>query len=171
MIKLRQMRVRATALTLAAAAVAAVMALPAFAATGGTERPYKLSGNQTGYYDTNTGYFDLVGPVIGSHLGKGSDRTFNLVSGAADIYTAANGDKLYGTDGAELPTDLVCPDVPGFYNFGPFRHYVNYAGGTGRFANATGTVVSDNCLYFGAEISPGVYTFYVTFSERGTLSY
>ena len=166
------MRVRAVVVMLAVAAVAALVALPAFAATGGKERPFKTSGNQTGYFDTNTGYFDLVGPVIGSHIGKGSDRSFNLVSGAGDIYTAANGDKLYGTDGAQLPnTGLVCPDVPGFFNFGEFRHYVNFAGGTGRFANATGTVVSDNCLYFGAEIGPGVFTFYVTFSETGTLSY
>ena len=165
------MKVRAVVVMLAVAAVAALVALPALAANGGTARPYKISGNQTGYFDANTGYFDIVGPVIGSHLGKGSDRTFDFGSGAADIYTAANGDKLYATTGAQLSTDLVCPDVPGFFNFGPFRHYENYAGGTGRFANASGTTVSVGCLYFGAPISPGVYPFYATFSETGTLFY
>jgi hypothetical protein len=162
---------RRAVITLAVAAVAALVALPAFAANGGTDLPYKNSGNQTGYYDFNTGNYDVVGPFIASHLGTGSVETVNLGSGESDIYTAANGDKLFAHPGQQLSASGPCPDVPGFFNAGPFSQTLVYTGGTGRFANATGATVAVGCLYFGAKISSGVYTFYATFSETGTLSY
>jgi hypothetical protein len=167
------MRIRAVVtLALAALAVAVLMAMPAFAAKGGIDRPFKISGIQTGTFDSFNGDFELDGPAIASHLGKGSDQTFKRGSDERDIVTAANGDKLFATPGEELdPTGVVCPDVPGFFNFGEFTHAVAYSGGTGRFVNATGAGVAVNCLYFGAEIAPGVFRFYVTFSGTGTLSY
>jgi hypothetical protein len=78
---------------------------------------------------------------------------------------------VFAHAGQQLPPSGVCPDVPGFFNAGPYSQTDVYTGGTGRFANATGNTVSVGCLYFGAEISPGVYTFYATFSETGTLTY
>jgi hypothetical protein len=167
---------RRAVITLAVGAVAALMALPAFAANGGTDRPYKNSGNQIGWFNfTNNSYY-IVGPFIASHLGEGSVITSNptgKIGDEVDIYTAANGDTLNAKGRQDnLPTNgVVCPEVPGFFNAGPFSQHVDYSGGTGRFANAKGTTVAVGCLYFGAPISPGVYTFYATFSETGTLSY
>jgi hypothetical protein len=172
------MRTRRRAVTLAVTVVAAVMALPAFAANAGTGQPYKNSGNQSGWFNIDTGGYYLVGPVKFDGLRdirEGSVVTSNptgQIGAEVDIYTAANGEKLYAK-GLEnnLPTDLHCPDVPDFLNYGPFAQTVVYSGGTGRFAHLTGSTYSDGCLYFGAKISPDVYKYYVTFSETGTLSY
>lgn len=182
------MRIRAVVtVALAAAVVAILMAMPAFAANGGTARPYKISGNQTGsitfitttcFENPNnpcTASFHLVGPAIGSHLGKSSVTTDNPdgLGAADDIYTAANGDKLYATDDQLAPPDINCPPVPGFGFAAPFRNQTNYSGGTGRFAHASGTTVSVGCIYidFDHPISGLTFPFYATFSETGTLSY
>lgn len=179
------MRIRAVVtVALAALAVAVLMAMPALAAEGGTERPYKQSSTQTGTFnltDEGFGQLDLDGPMIGSHLGKGSVRTVNTGEGnGGSIYTAANGDMLYSTE-AEAPIpDIDCPAVPGFGGFGgpyPLSVTVTFIGGTGRFANVTGMAVSIGCFYF-ADFDPSDpdvdfarYPVYAKFSETGWLSY
>lgn len=82
-----------------------------------------------------------VGTCRISHLGRStlvSDKLINLVAGtqSADMaITAANGDLLYAS-GMGTNT-LVAPGQV------EFRVELTIAGGTGRFAGASGTVVSE----------------------------
>jgi hypothetical protein len=154
--KARKTRIRAAAVTLAVAAVAALLALPAFAANVGKDRPYKISGTQKGTFDF-TEYpsfeFDVIGPAIASHLGKTTVRSFGSNEGSISIYTAANGDELHGTGAPAdtIPDGIVCPAMPGYGGLGgpyPYSDNNSYDGGTGPFANAHGTSVSVGCLYF-----------------------
>lgn len=176
----RKTRIRAAALTLAVAAVAALLALPAFAANGGTDRPYKISGTQTGTWDfTNDPFqFDMIGPAIASHLGKTTVRSFGSSEGSISIYTAANGDELHGTGAPApdaIPDGFVCPAMPGYGGLGgpyPYADNNTYDGGTGRFANAHGTSVSVGCVYFSESgTNFASWPAIVTYSEKGTLSY
>lgn len=177
------MRIRAAVtLALAALALAVLMAMPALAAKPGKQRPYKSASTQTGTFNLfNLVELDLVGPMIASHLGKGSVRTVNTGAGNESIYTAANGDMLYSTEAQNAPpTDVDCPAVPGFGGFGspfPSSVTVTFNGGTGRFANATGMAVSIGCFYL-ADFDPldpsvdfALYPSYAKFSETGWLSY
>jgi hypothetical protein len=82
-----------------------------------------------------------VGTCRISHLGMStlvSDKLINLVEGTqtADAnFTAANGDMLYatgsGTNSMTAPGQVA------------FRVELTFTGGTGRFSNATGMVVSE----------------------------
>ena len=175
------MRIRAAiTVALAALAVAVLMAMPAFAAKGGTDRPYKLSATQTGTItfdaDFNTLSYKLVGPGIASHLGK---VTLEATNGSGDFRnevdtsTAANGDKLFASIKSQTNLGPSCPDVPDFnFNAGPFTQTIDYKGGTGRFANASGTSVAVGCIYFDfSDFTDLEFPFYATSTETGTLTY
>lgn len=85
------MRIRATiTVALAALAVAVLMAMPALAAKGGKDRPFKQKGTSTGTITYSS--FECIaevpaddciisykwgGPVIGTHIGKGSVESVN----------------------------------------------------------------------------------------------
>jgi len=174
------MRIRAVVtLALAAVAVAILMAMPAFAAKGAKERPWKAAGTQVGTFTYKAGppevfKYDIVGPFIGSPLGKGTVRTYGDGSGNSSIWTVANGDKLYGKGQQdELSTKgIVCPapshgaTLPPWYGWEASAETVIIKGGTGRFKNATGKIVSRNCYYFLSQ-----KTWIVTYSEKGTITY
>lgn len=150
------------------------MALPALGATGGKDRPYKLSGNQAGWFDTNNGHIDIEGPFIATHTGKGFTRAYDFGAGEVDVYTVANGDQLFAhVENTQFQSAEACPDVPEFFTFAAYTQTMVYDEGTGRFEGARGTAAIAGCLYFGAEIGSGsgVYKFHVTWSETGTLSY
>ena len=165
------MRIRAVVtLALAAVAVAILMAMPAFAAKGAKEHPYKASGTQTGTFTYKEGppevfKFDVVGPFIGSALGKGTVRTYTDASGKNErsIYTFANGDKLYATG---LQDELSTKGVACPFPWQAFSETVIYKGGTGQFKNATGKAIARGCFHFLDN-----KTWIVTFSEKGTLTY
>ena len=166
-----QARIRAVAtLALAAVAVAILMTMPAFAAKGGTEHPYKASGTGYGTYTYKQGppevfTFDVDGPFIGSPLGKGTVRTYSDASGNNErsVYTLANGDKLYGTGlQDELSTKgIVCP-----FPWDAFSETFTFKGGTGRFKNATGKGVTRGCFYILDK-----KTWIVTYTDKGTITY
>jgi len=176
------MRIRAAiTVALAALAVAVLMAMPAFAAKGGTEHPWQSAGTQSGTFTFKAGppevfKFDIVGPFTGSPLGKGTERTYSTASGKdRTIYTVANGDKLYATGLGEASSPnkgIVCPvpthgaTLAPWYGWQATSETMIIEGGTGRFKTATGKLVSRGCLYFLSE-----KTWMVTYSEKGTLTY
>ena len=136
---------RPFALVLAAVGVLALSA-PAQA----EERPYVLHG--TAQFVSPT---DFVGSGHATHLGRytevGSasfsptdDPTVLQIDGCV-ILTAANGDQLY-----EL--------VNGYLNglTGAITATVTYVGGTGRFADATGTATLSGQLLGGGSIEVAV---------------
>jgi hypothetical protein len=116
-----------------------------------------------------------LGPrdLIGTHIGKGSVASVNEGSGESSTFTAANGDMIYSTF-TELPNPdpIVCPSVSGFNFSLPVRGQDNYTGGTGRFADASGTTVTVGCLYIDfTDFTDLTFPAYVTISATGTISY
>ncbi len=131
------------AVALAALVLAFAVLSPASAPAkaGGTDRPMEGSGSGTITLDPVTGAFTGVVPGVSSHLGEvtvqiegtgapTSDGTF-AGSGTTTI-VAANGDELTGTmtlTQTVLPTGRTTTTVA-----------VTITGGTGRFADASGTL-------------------------------
>jgi hypothetical protein len=145
--------------------VLGLSAMPSLAAAGGTDRPYKASGTLTGSADlVNFPFtFHIQGPSNSTHLGNApTEVTGSLLGGFTTTITAANGDKLFGAfDHDVLGTTGPCP--AGFV----FSETVTViTGGTGRFANASGSIDVKGCNSLD---STGVFV--VTFTASGTLSY
>ena len=117
----------------------------ALAAVGGTNLP--LKGHTTGVlsFDSSTGLFSSSSSGEGSHLGaftvtnSGSlmPTGFNppfvpyTVTGTQTA-VAANGDKLFGTLNGVGVNDTATSTASG-------TNVITITGGTGRFANATGS--------------------------------
>jgi hypothetical protein len=118
----------------------------AVAKPGGTDRPVNGSGTSTTTGDIATGATTTQGTAIISHLGKSTfaqDFTVTLTgpttftqTGTVTL-TAANGDQLFatlsggGTVGGLAVGDTI--DVSSVFTI---------TGGTGRFADASGTLTS-----------------------------
>jgi hypothetical protein len=87
-----------------------------------------------------------LGECLISHLGKStfiSDKIINVVAGTQVItgtYTAANGDILYANGTGT--NQMVAPGVVAF------QATVTFAGGTGRFADATGSATLSGSANF-----------------------
>jgi hypothetical protein len=87
-----------------------------------------------------------LGDCILSHLGKStmiSDKIINFAAGTQVTqitYTAANGDILYANGGGT--NQMVAPGVVAF------QGTVTFEGGTGRFADATGTATFSGSAHF-----------------------
>ena len=126
-------------------ALVALSPTSATAKAGGTDRPVKgtTSGTVTGTLTSPIGItIDLTG--VASHVGKYSvhlegvgvisggevvgDGTFTLV--------AANGDQLTGPFESSGPLELTAVH--------PSTAVLTITGGTGRFADASGTITSQN---------------------------
>ena len=122
-------------------ALAVVSPASALANAGGTDRPIKGGGTGTISLDPATGAFTGVVPGVSSHLGditvhiegvgaRAAEGTF-AGSGTATL-VAANGDEVTGSimlTQAALPNGHTVTTV-----------VVTVTGGTGRFANASGTL-------------------------------
>ena len=174
------MRIRAVVVTLAVAAVAALLALPAFATKRGTAHPYKNVGTQSGTFSYKKGppevfAYDIVGPNIGS-LGKSTVRSYTDASGKNErsTYTFENGDKLYAIGlQDQLPTKgIACPGPAHGATLAPWYGWEASSetnivkGGTGQFKNATGRFVTRGCFTF-----VSAKTWIVTYTEKGTITY
>ena len=84
--------------------------------------------------------------------------------------TAANGDTISTVFGAEFGSTASCPIV-GILS-GPFSFAESVTGGTGRFAGASGTYTSSGCFSIDFDVtSPTLFSFSVTYSNVGTISY
>jgi len=99
--------------------------------------PSSALAGQRAYHSRGTAHFvsaegDFVGSGNATHLGKYTEIGNAEISptggvSAWSIYTAANGDQLYATFAGQI--DLA----------GAITATVTYVGGTGRFANASGS--------------------------------
>jgi hypothetical protein len=132
----------------------------AFAATGGTARPITVRSHQTGTIDLATFSYNLAGPGIGSHIGKGVVTASGDMSGGTTVTTAANGDTFTAGNIVVVGIPVCPPDLP----FGSISDE-EIIGGTGRFAGATGTVRVTSCAGFPG----GVFT--ADSVVTGTISY
>ena len=117
----------------------------ALGAPNGTERPWRASGTGIGMF-TDDG-FVIDGTSINTHLGK---ATFHAEStpdgGFIATVTAAKGDQL-----------IIVASPSGQFSF---------AGGTGRFADASGTLTNISINEF---LPGGEFT--IEFTQRGTISF
>jgi hypothetical protein len=114
------------------------------------ERPHK-SGGTAQFVSPN----DFVGSGEATHLGRYAEVGSAQFSPTADpgvlridawsIYTAANGDKLYATFTGQL--DLVT---------GAITATGTYAGGTGRFDDASGSAALSGQMLPGGRIAVSV---------------
>jgi hypothetical protein len=143
------------------------MATSAQAQTSGKARPFKATGIPTivANPDGMSGTFEMVGTA--THLGNFVfPGTYQVIGvGGPGIfllhiigtYTAANGDTI----------KIDCPDWVSDYSVSPVKSYglVNIIGGTGRFANASGSYVG---ALLGA-VSPGDAP--TLFIAQGTIAY
>jgi len=134
---------RRSRMVLVAAALASLVLVPmASAGKGGTDRPFQATLSGAATYIVPAGCppkcltFTTVGDATGqaTHMGRVTMHSThfpydlaNHLDGSMTL-TAANGDKLYGV-----------------YDFDPLSPVqsvtVTFTGGTGRFADASGTVV------------------------------
>jgi hypothetical protein len=117
-----------------------------FGAANGTERPWRASGTGIGMVTADG--FVIDGTSINTHLGK---ATFHTVStsdgGSIATVTAANGDELR----------LV---------FGPSGRDGVFSGGTGRFADASGTLIN---AFVVESLPDGTFT--IEFTQTGTIGF
>lgn len=167
-----------TAIVTFTSLILAVAALSPASASGdasGTALPIKATFSNTTVLDLATLTFHYEGTVLDSHLGKStfegegsivptSFTTFNQSD--SGVVTAANGDELFGTNaetGTALPRGLV---------FGGAEETLvqTITGGTGRFANATGTLTGRFKSVFVSLAWPFV-TYGVHGSSEGSISY
>jgi hypothetical protein len=165
---------------LAAAAVAGALGLvasPATAAPGGAERPATGFGSGTITYTFGTPPIHATeeGTAYLSHLGKSTYSLTNTITftsataftvAGAETIVAANGDMLFATFTGNGELD------------GPFgvgqtsetTAVVTITGGTGRFANASGTLTSIVSSIV-TSITGNVGTSSQTFAVSGAISY
>jgi hypothetical protein len=153
---LRALLIVAVLLSMVAVATAA-LAQP----NGTHERPWKASYGGTFEPDTHA-CSDLeaipiytVGYGEATHLGKMTIETWdcvNFIDGSISegtvVFTAANGDELYGAFEGSVTGP---PDDEGWV---PFRIESDFDGGTGRFVNATGESVEVGRVFLTAPPIP-----------------
>src|SRR5262249_9622322 len=123
------------------------LALSALTANASNNLPFRLGDEGTITFTGNTATTSGTGNA--THLGRITSEGNLIIIGAAscinnevgflvqmqDVFTAANGDRL-----TTAITMQLCPIAPGIYH-GVGSYVVT--GGTGRFANATGSGVFD----------------------------
>lgn len=165
------MQVRRLLVLTSVLAVFVVAPGAAVAKRGGTDRPIHGSGTAIDTLDLVAGTGLGEGPAIISHLGKGTfshsfattftSATTFTVSGS-ETFTAANGDQFFttftGTGTLDGALNAVVTGV------------ATITGGTGRFADASGTLTSTS----NAEPISQVGTTLVnrtTFTVDGRISY
>jgi hypothetical protein len=152
-------------------ALAVIAPVPATAKRGGTDRPLQGSGSATALVDVATGVSSNQGTARLSHLGK---TTFsldflvtligpptNLIEGTG-TFVAANGDALFVsfTGTSELSPSGASDETLAF----------TITGGTGRFADASGTFTVRNHSE-PVSIAGTLLTLQQTFTLEGRISY
>jgi len=98
-------------------------------------RPWEGSCEGTGVFRSDFVTLDITGTCTLSHLGRTTTvgvETVGAVLNAVHTFTAANGDLLHTTT---TGTAVLKPDFSGVI----FSNIETVTGGTGRFANASGS--------------------------------
>jgi hypothetical protein len=154
-------------LTTALAVVCLLIGLVAGAASagpGGADRPYKSRGTGTIVIDPVAGTVTFTNVQNSTHLGRNTSEGTGLFNPSGGTYVvnqvAANGDVLYVT--IQSTATIISPTEFRLVNQTTFN------GGTGRFADASGTAVG----YVTAVADPAnPLVYYSTFTVEGTISY
>ena len=144
----------------------------AYADTGGTNLPFRVSGSGT--IVENLQFGTLSATNIGTHMGTGTASGSSFVAGfppacgsgttptssSLDL-TAANGDILF----TETTSQVCQSGAPAsFVSTGTYT----ITGGTGRFADATGSGKASSTSVFPGNPTFATGTF--TFTDSGTIS-
>lgn len=122
-------------------------------------RPWEGSCQGTGAFRADNITLDITGTCHLSHLGLTTTvgvETVGAMLNAVHTFTAANGDKLYTTT---TGTAVLKPDFSGVN----FSNIETITGGTGRFANASGSATRIGSTVF----SNGSATWVI----EGTITY
>ena len=137
-------------------AVAALSPAAALGAAKGTDRPMSGTLTATAHDNLSTQTSTADGTFLFTHLGKGTfheDTTAGTTTGntftftGTATYVAANGDQLFATITA----------TGTFTGSNVVTKVSTITGGTGRFANASGTFTTHERVVFGSAVFvPGV---------------
>jgi hypothetical protein len=156
-------------------AVAALSPAAALGAAKGTDRPLKGTLTATAHDNLSTGTATADGTFLFTHLGKGTfhlDATGTGITGntftatGTTTFVAANGDRLFTTftsTGTFTPAENTTVET--------------ITGGTGRFADASGTFTTARAVVVGSVSTvfvPGVgviFTDTFTGTAEGQISY
>ena len=171
------MRERMLLIAMSALVLAAALPAAAVAGPGGTDRPIVGSGSATSTFDF--GRFPIPATDVGtahlSHLGQStytshytvtfSSATAFTVAGTA-TFVAANGDMLFAT----LTGTGTLGGVFGVGQTTATTLVSTITGGTGRFADASGTMTGPASSVV-LSIAGPTGTSSQTFSSKGTISY
>lgn len=140
----------------------------AVAAPGGTNLPFSATGSGS---VTGTLTSTLTGTVTGTHLGSGSFAGSAVSNGVAFCGSgSASADislNLTAADGSVISvvgTDQVCWDISHGFTF-PFTGSYTIIGGTGRFANATGSGT-----FSGVTAYPSFPNGTISYAMKGTIN-
>ena len=165
---------RLLVLVTALVALAVVAPGQAIAKRGGTDRPLHGRGVGTSTADLGTGAVTSQGTSRFSHLGKSTftlDTTFtalgptSLVLSGTATFVAANGDRVFSTVvGTATFTGI------GVGETATFTLMFTITGGTGRFADASGTVTATVEQESVSLVGTTLVT-RDTFAATGTISY
>ena len=150
-------------------AVAALSPAAALGAAKGTDRPMSGTLTATAHDNLATQTSTIDGTFLFTHLGKGTfheDATLTSVTGntftltGTATYVAANGDKLFATitvTGTFTGSDVVTT-------------VSTITGGTGRFADASGTFTTHERVVF-VSIVGSILSNTFTGTTEGQISY
>lgn len=119
----------------------------------------------TGFVNPATLDWRVTGRTVGTHYGMGPTTVVgSFIQGTAVFtVTAANGDTIRGEFVTQAdPVGNECPE-----GWDPFSDLDRFTGGTGRFANASGTLNIWGC----ALIDFTTAAFTISFNASGTISY
>jgi hypothetical protein len=142
----------------------------AYAAPGGSERPWHAAGSGTAtvvpaftsgtYHATHTGQGTFDGTFVVSAFPSPCSSGPGVPSLGTNSFTAADGDQLN-----QVTSGFVCESAPNTFHT---TATYTFTGGTGRFATVTGSgsSVSDTTFPNGFG-QPGT----LTFTQDGTISY
>lgn len=155
-------------------AIAILAPASAFGKAKGTERPLKFSVSETNVSDLETFTNHYTGTEIAAHTGKGTIEGdgkfafsgFNALEyNDTWVFTAPGGDKLFGTS-----TGTITGGPEGLLSTEESVLNQTITGGTGRFQNASGTIIGTYHLAF-ISSAEGHVTFSDNGSGQGTASY
>jgi hypothetical protein len=127
--------------------------------------PYHAVATLTGHLDFNLPSVSLTGTGRAPYMGRATTvQTITQAGGNSVTITSAKGEMLHLVPVALLdPSGVVCPA-----GSDPIKSTWAFAGGTGRFTHATGTVTVAGCAT-DVFVSPGVVDETVTFHADGTI--
>lgn len=171
------MRGRTLLILMSLLALAVVAPSAAVAKRGGTDRPLKGSGSGTITFNFATNPFPAsdVGTARFSHLGKSTfSRNFTITFTSATAFTVAGTETIVAANGDMVfSTFTGTGELGGVFGVGQTAETTvvsTITGGTGRFADASGTVTA-TISSVAVSVVGTAGTSSQTFTAKGRVSY